>query len=154
MYSLQYTWNNLTFTTEYMRYDTQSEVQIDEYQAYGIGYRKRPIIRHQGYYGHLAYRFTDWFELGMGYSESYPDKDDKEGKYYYLKNFQATRDFQAWLKTIKFVTRFDIGFNWTIKFEGNYNDGLGTFLAEGLNPNDDELERYWFLFASKATFNF
>ncbi len=105
-----------------------------------------------GWYLSASYRFTDWFELGLAYSEYYNNRDDKSGERYTtdLESY-GTEDHEAWNKAIILSTRFDINDNWLIKLEVTTNNG-----TSGHNPaeNPDGLEENWNLFAAKVTYNF
>jgi hypothetical protein len=98
------------------------------------------------YYAQVANRFTDWLELSVYYSESYPDKDDKDGNRY-----PEGQEFRAWLKDIAVSARFDIMPWWLLKAEAHFYDG-----AAGLKEfqNSGGFEKDWVLFAVKTTFHF
>ncbi len=141
--SAEYTWEDLIIAVEYF-YQTneQKSVMIE---------KKETAI---GYYGSASYRFTDWFELGMYYSEMYPDKDDKDGDRYNTAA-KGYEDYRAWLKDACLSTRFDINSNWIVKLEGHMMDGAST-----LNPLDhpgdmgSRFEKDWYLFAAKVSYMF
>jgi len=139
----EYTWKNLVLSAEYsedsFKFDTEFTGEMQ------MGPKRGMDITSQGWYVSAAYRFTDWFESALTYSEYYPDKDDKDGE-----RKPPEMDFSSWLKTVTLSTRFDINENWICKLEGSYNDGFG-----GVNLADNmELEPYWWLFAAKVTFSF
>jgi len=182
--SLEYIWKNLTLIAEYAQDDYQIErdmeaVILSQAQAettlpqadavqtqadtallqtdtalpqeqtsgeglLGTGQPKKKSS--EGWYVSASYRFTDWFESGLSYSEYYPDADNKEGE-----EKREGDKFTSWLKTTTLSARFDINDYWLLKLEASYNDGFGGI---NLADNPDGLERCWYLFAAKMTFNF
>lgn len=134
--SAEYIWGNLVVAAEYR------ETEINTYT---------PAIRYQrdytseGYYIGVSYRFADWLEMGSYYSLYYPDKNDRDGD-----RFETDRH-RAWLKDFALSVRFDINDNWNFKLEGHAMDGTATL---SMADAPDELERNWYLFASKLTFTF
>ena len=162
--SLEYSWKNLTLIAEYSE-DTYQVDHTVESSTQGTttapigsgsptgtspgGGSPPPPPKHssQGWYVSASYRFTDWVESALSYSEYYPDKDNKSGD-----NKPPEARFTSWLKTTTLSTRFDINPYWVMKLEGSYNDGFGGInLAEN---NADDLRDYWWLFAAKVTFSF
>ena len=136
--SLLFEWENFTFSLEY-RYSEQQMVLNDT-----ILIIDRTVV---AWHSTAAYRFTDWFELGLGYSEVYRDKDDKDGESFKKKGQPAGF---AWRKDISVSTRFDINESWLFKLEGHCMNGLeGLYGDIGDDPDED-----WFLFAAKTTFSF
>ncbi len=111
-----------------------------------------------GYYAGIAYRFTDWLELGILYSAWYNNETDKDGREYEANNapLAAVSEIEyprsnAWLKDTTLTARFDIRENWVVKIEGHIMDGTDIMLSE---DNPDGMERNWFLFGGKVTYNF
>ncbi len=164
--SLEYTWKNLVFVAEYAQDNFPStmipmplrptwgpwpppdeEPPPEEWSLPEGMQPPKPLKRSEGWYVSGSYRFTDWFELGLSYSEYYPNADDKNGSIAELFGLK----FKAWLKTTTLSTRFDINEYWVVKLETSYNDGFG-----GINlPYDTfNVDQYWYLFAAKATFSF
>lgn len=139
--SAEFRWYDILFAAEYSSYDTEGRWDMN----LGRGWEDTPSVTSEGWYVSGAYRFTEWFELGMWYSEFYPNKDDKDG------DLQPKYDFAAWQKTIALSTRFDINEYWIVKFEVDYNDGFGVY---NIVDNPDGLERNWWLYSAKVTFNF
>ncbi len=107
------------------------------------------VNKQNNWYVSASYRFTDWFELGAYYSESYADKNDKNGK----KGGASGRYSQlsdAWLKETVLTTRFDLNEYWTLKLEVHSNDG-----TYWVDPGDDGTkEEDWYMFAAKITARF
>jgi len=159
--SLEYTWKNLILAAEYSEDNYQIKTDIEaQIQAQGTAREISlpagenipsgsgpPKMTSEGWYVSASYRFTDWFETALSYSEYYPNADDKDG--------EARKDhghaFMSWLKTTTLSTRFDINDYWVLKLEASYNDGFGGI---NLADNPEELEPYWSLFAAKMTFSF
>ncbi|MCP4627978.1 MAG: hypothetical protein GY850_31335 [bacterium] len=107
------------------------------------------VDEQKNWYVSASYRFTDWFELGAYYSESYSEKDDKNGK----KGVASGRYSQlsdAWLKETVVTTRFDLNEYWNLKLEVHSNDG-----TYWVDPGDDgTIEEDWYMFAAKITARF
>ncbi len=142
--SLEYSWRNLILSAEYAEDDYQTHMNIEEMtQPEG---NDSPKVTTEGWYVSASYRFTDWFETGLSYSEYYPDTDDKHGD-----RKRPGDEFMSWLKVTTLSTRFDINEYWILKLEASYNDGFGGI---NLADNSGELEPYWYLFAAKMTFSF
>ena len=118
----------------------------------------------EGWYVSGSYRFSDWFELGLMYSEYYWDKNDKNGSAY-AKGVAASKIFNLvpalpsywrYQKDLTLSTRFDINENWTAKLEIHRVNGVG-ICDIGDNPGNGEwydLEKDWMLFAAKVIFSF
>lgn len=165
--SLEYTWDNLIFVAEYTREDFPSTMMPPpppgSIPIYGGGFGQpgfkppKPPESSEGWYVSGSYRFTDWFELGLGYLEFYPDAKDKHGN---NAKVWGTPVFCSWLKSYTLSTRFDINDYWILKLETSYNNGLG-----GINQINSfheidpfnyytGLDQYWMLYAAKVTFSF
>ncbi len=152
--SLEYIFKNLILAAEYSEDNYQIKTDMEaQIQAQGNPPEGGtppgdgpPKMTSEGWYISASYRFTDWFETALSYSEYYPNADDKDG--------QRKREgdkFTSWLKTTTLSTRFDINDYWVLKLEASYNDGFGGI---NLADNPDGLEPYWSLFAAKMTFSF
>jgi hypothetical protein len=139
--SVEYRWNDLVLAAEYNSIYAKPRLNLN----LGQGWQDNPSQTSEGWYLSAAYRLTDWFEVGLWYSEFYPDEDDKQGEK------QAEYDFEAWQKTITLSSRFDLNDYWIVKLEASYNDGFGAY---NIADNLGELERYWMLYALKVTYNF
>lgn len=136
--SLEYEFEDFSFSAEYRHYTLEMNLK----NSVIIDNRISEMYHATG-----AYRFTDWFELGLGYSVAYPDKDDKDGDNFKEKGQSAAK---AWRKDLALSTRFDINDYWTFKLEGHYMNGLDGVTSDlSDDPSSD-----WFLFAAKTTFSF
>lgn len=102
-----------------------------------------------GWYVSAAYRFTQWFELGLTYSDYSNNRHDRDGKIIEA-NLRYPR-YAAWLKDATISARFDIGDHWVIKAEGHVMDGTDIML---MADNPDGEDEHWFLFAGKVTYSF
>jgi len=93
----------------------------------------------EGWYASAAYALTDWFILGLYYSEFTKDK---------LEGDRIDDMLREWVLT----TRFDINTSWIIKFEYHLMKGLyfNTDGATDATHGDD----YWHLYGAKVSFNF
>ena len=121
-----------------MRSRTESEI---------LGIREN-VHQPESYAISTSYRLTDWFERGAYYSIYYRDKDDKDG---YSYEARGMPDHRAWQKEFTLSTRFHINEYCLFKLEGHLIDGTALVLSQ---DNPDGLDKNWFLFAAKVTFNF
>ncbi len=142
----------MVFTYEYLRTDLVNYTKDDPSNIIKIfDSRKQPVkLPNLGWYANISYRFNAFFEIGYTWSEFYPDKRDRNGFRYKNTGVAENVDHLAWAKTSTISTRFDLNENWILKFEYSYTDGNAGFN----NADNDELKRYWSLFALKVTFSF
>lgn len=155
--STEYQQEKLTLVGEYASSEIQGKWDL------GLGYEERRPVRYEGWYVALNYDFSEFFKTGISYSSFYPDVDNKDGKrrvpssmYYDMlgltgKRVNPNADFESWLKTTTLSFRFDINEFWLFKLEASYNDGFGAYTSA---KNPDGVDRYWFLYAAKATYMF
>ncbi len=155
--STEYIWNNFTFAAEY----AQQKINI------GFDSIGQPMsmlledtgtvltVTTEGYYGSIAYRFSELFELGVYYGEYYPDKSDKDGTgndlFTGLPKFSEDNRHRAWQKDACMTFRFDIAKNVALKLEGHVMDGTAQINRA---DNSGELSEDWFLFAAKCSYVF
>ena len=139
--SLEYMLGNLTLVGEYSKNDFKGRMDL----GLGMGFQDRPPLPSEGWYVSTDYRFCDWFSAAVTYSSYFPNMNDTRGE-------NEAVDFLAWLKTWTLSTRFDINSYWIVKFEASYNDGFGAYDSMSNVPAD--LDRYWMLYAVKATVHF
>ena len=139
--SLEYMLGNLTLIGEYSAVDFKARMDL----GLGMGFQDRPPLPSEGWYVTTDYRFSDWFSAAVTYSNYFPNTNDTRGE-------NETVDFMAWMKTWTLSTRFDINPYWILKFEASYNDGFGAY--DSMNNISADLERYWMLYAVKATVHF
>jgi hypothetical protein len=135
IFSMEYEHGKLKVAAEYLRGSGQETGERQE--------------DSEGYYGSVAYRFTDRFELGAYYSVYYPNADDKDGKKLAAEDQQPHYD--AWQKEFVLTARFDCNEHWTIKAEGHLINGTAKILWL---DNPKGLQEESFLFALKTTFHF
>jgi len=102
----------------------------------------------ESYYALIAYRFTEWLELGAYYSVFYADVNDRDGAEQIQQGFP---EYRAWQKDLALSTRFDLTDFWIVKLETHLLDGVGLCPVVD-NPNG--FDRHWMLFAIKTTFSF
>jgi len=171
--SIEYTWRSLVLAAEYMRTDYKLKFQNDLFKDPTInallesasdystmdaaGNMIIPDFSSMGWYVSGAYRFTYWFELGLYYSEYYPDEDDKDGKIRVNEKKIDDEYHRGWLKDTCMTLRFDINENWAAKLEGHYMDGAAIILGADNPVHTDGSERYgehWMLYATKLTYSF
>lgn len=156
----EYKWRGLTLAAEYV----EEKIGVD----YGmntpalmtaLNIEMPSSITLLGYYGSIAYRLTDWLELGTYYSVYYPNKHDKKGedmvadaaKAEILTGSVEAVDHQAWQKDYCLTARFDINPFWCVKLEGHHMNGT----AQVYDYDDvDDLRKVWSLYAVKTSFAF
>ncbi len=165
---MEFTWEDLIIALEHTR--TNYEIQttesslltpfttIPQLVAYGISFYDMmglvPEFYSEGYYGSITYRFTDWFESGVYYSEYYPKAYDRSGTKRKLSGEPYhSPSHKAWLKDACLALRFDVNESWVIKLEGHLMDGAAIMLGSD-NPEWYTEDNNWHLFAAKVTFNF
>ncbi|MCP4600289.1 MAG: hypothetical protein GY847_07115 [Proteobacteria bacterium] len=105
-------------------------------------------LNDERFYVQLAYRFTEWFQLGTYYSVFFPYSEDRKGK---TERFSKESD--AWWKDLSLTLRFDINEYWLVKLEGHYMDGTAVIYSY-LNPDENKIEEKWGLFMVKTTVSF
>ena len=103
----------------------------------------------ESYYGLIAYRLTDWFEAGVYYAISYPDRDDRDGD---VQVAVGNPNYRAWQKDLALSARFDLSESWLVKLEAHFMNGVA--LCNIVDNPDGFDEKDWMLFAIKTTFNF
>jgi hypothetical protein len=139
VYSLEYTWTDLTLTAEYLDMLRKSTI---------AGFPRKIYVDPEGYYFSAAYRFNDWLETGAYYSVYYDDENDRGGEELAAR---GQPDYLAWQKDLAFTARFDILPDWLIKMEIHRINGVAILLPQ---TNPDGFEEDWHLFAVKTTFHF
>lgn len=146
---MKYTFENLTISGEYIKFSNGDAKNTFNFVADVIPVldgNGNPIgatnvleqdatVDRYGYYFALAYRFTDWLELGGYYSD-------------YITDESYASNNENYLKEIAFTTRFDIGYNLTVKLEGKQIEGE---LAKKERDNGDAKDK---LVAFKITYSF
>lgn len=138
----EFTLGDFTLTSEYM--ELLPEIQMEMFgQTAAVSEENM-----QGWYVMASYMFGDKVTLTALYDQFYADKDDKKGLGAIA---QGNPDFVHWQKDLAFGLRYDINFNWTIKFEWHKIDGLG---KSWIFSDRSTYERYWNMFVTKISFNF
>ncbi len=131
--SIEFLYEDFTFNAEFQRAPNDTTTTM-------VGLPVEPTtdtIESEGYYGQAGYRFTNWFELGAGYSAKF-------------SNIEIRDEPARYLKDIYFSLRFDVNDNWIIKLEGHSLDGLrGATDVDPVDPSEN-----WFMYAAKLTFSF
>ncbi len=153
---MEYTYENLVLVGEILRPTIKLELDI------GQGLEKQPAEEIEGWYIGASYRHSELIEVGINYSEFYPDKNNKDVEEVWAQTAvsqrllvagtpRVTNDFEAWMKTTTLSTRFDMNEYWTLKLEVAFNDGLGVPPSA---ENPEGIDQHWILYAAKMTFNF
>ncbi len=142
VYSIEYMWNDLIITAE------MNDMNIDPTLG-AIGTDGSPMGPENlmGRYISVAYRFTDWLEAMVAYSEFYDNADDMEGK-----NKLEGREWEGWQKDWTLSLRFDINENWLFKLEGHLVNGVAQVLSTYMYDTEDKED--WNMFAAKVTYSF
>lgn len=159
--SLEYIRGPFTFVTEYMgaTYEFATRAKGNSPFDQDINANKPIDLDTEGYYAAIAYRFTDWLELGLSYSEYYADKNDKDGNLNVTDPRRVAAGYKkhdAWLKDTALTARFDLTDNWVFKLEGHAMNGAA-ILMKDINSDDNNnlnTSENWFLFAAKMTVSF
>lgn len=140
---VEYTYNDLVLASEY---------QMDDYRImanYSDGSAPLNLrLSSDGWYASATYRFTDWFELGGYYHETYGDRNNRDGMSLVNVGYVAN-DWNAWQKDTALTLRFDPVPNVVLKVEGHYDQG--TWL---LSETSGSEKKDWYIFATKATVSF
>ncbi len=153
--SVEYSIADLVLTFEMIWSDVVSSIYDLTTGGLAVGQDGNPladgeVTEQNNWYVSASYRFTDWFELGAYYSESYYDDDDKDGKKGAQPGGKLSQKSDAWLKETVVTTRFDLNEYWTLKLEVHSNDGTHYTDPSGDGTKEDD----WYLFAAKITARF
>lgn len=140
------------FSAEFIRnrFRLTGEYQLTNVAFALAGITGETDFDQEGWYVEGAYRFCDYFELGLYYSEFYYYKDDKDGKEHVARGTIAY-DHNAWQKDICLTGRFDITDNWIFKLEGHKVNGTAQIEPGVVNEN---LEEDWYMYIAKVSYNF
>ena len=131
LYSVEYTWRDLTLT--YEQYIAKRDANLVIPNVIVIN---ADVVSKESFYLRVDYRFTDWF--GACYYWSRYVNDPK----------RKTNDNELIDQCLSL--RFDLNMNWIAKIEAHYMDG-----EFGVEPdNDGEIYKEWMLFAAKVSFSF
>ncbi len=142
-YSIEYTWGDFYLACEFTHMDINGRL-------YAMGTLLRQAYApNEGGYVIASYRFSDLFQLGLGYSEYYPRESDKEGE---LQVANGRPAFLNWLKDTQISFRFDLNDSWIVKLEYHSMNGFGAFSTA--ENEDSDLEEDWHLFAAKVSYSF
>ncbi len=132
--SAEYIWNDLSFSSECLMSSSTRNMYLAALPSFKI--LDDDDAKSTSYYVRASYRFLDWFEAGVYYSEAI-DQDDGSGP-------------ENELKDIALSNRFDLNEYWTIKLEVHQMSGL----AYAEPDEDGNTEDDWILFLAKISFNF
>ena len=166
VYSAEFIWNDFMFATEYERLVVDYSLSVtmpDETRpgSYMDVELADDSTRLMGWYASMFYRFCDWFEGGITYSEHYDNADDMDGsqKQNPLRLADADpnnsrhkdHDFLAWQKEWVASMRFDINPYWIVKLEDHYINGNSQVLLQ--NADSYEVQE-WNMWIVKFTYFF
>lgn len=146
-YSLEYVWKNWTFQAEYKYDDYYSHNWVDGVEAPGPDTHSASDT----WYANVDYRFTDWFQAGVYYTEDYADVDHRDNAGYAAAH-PGSPGSDGYQKDAALSFRFDPTSWWVLKVEGHYIRGTALLEDSASNPvrNGDG----WFMLALKSTFSF
>ena len=165
---LEYTLCNTVFAAEYS--DTGYKLNMPLFNGTDTTSINKDF-HSVGYYGSVSHRFSDWFEMGVYYSEYYANKDDKDGKDavaaaavsspllpVLLGYTPSVQDHTKWLKDTCLAFRFDLTPNWILKMETHYMDGAALLFSADGNMNAagtaTDYDENWMLYAAKLSYSF
>lgn len=149
--SAGYTWKDVTLTMEHAYLIITSAVEAAGYRA---------TQTSEGYYGGVTYRLSELLEIGAYYSEYYYKKGDTNGEESLARGRilgqRSDYAFQFYQKDTCLSLRFDLFLNWIVKLEGHKMAGVGSLYAiDNYDEHDNlDLDKDWFLFATKFTYSF
>jgi hypothetical protein len=134
---------NFTLTTEYM--ELPPLIHLDLFGQNILLTEET----EQGWYIMGSYVFADRLTLYAFYDRFLSDKDDPEGNNTALLGLE---NFFGWQKDMVIGARYDINFNWTVKVEYHFIDGVAksaVFFPSVLNATQK-----WNMLALKMSYNF
>ncbi len=143
LYGLEYTYNDLVLAAEYQ---TDDYTIMSKYNDPANDWESKQ--KADGWYISATYRFTDWFELGGYYHETYGDRHSRDGSSLVQSGYVANK-WNAWQNDTALVLKFDPMPNLTLKVEGHLDEG--TWLLSETSGNE---KKRWYILATKATFSF
>jgi hypothetical protein len=128
--SLEYVIGKLTLAAERAWYEVKFDVKPTPIKM---------VYYPLGYYGSASYRFTDWFTLGLYYSDFFQNKEA-------IGN--VDENLRDWCLTF----RFDVNMYWAIKLEAHQMRGFYNIKSDTSVANGDDVDYY--LFGAKITYTF
>ena len=144
IFGLEYTYKDLALAAEY---------QLDDYTV--IADYHNPAIENfrskqsaDGWYVSATNRFTDWFELGAYYHETYADRHHRNGSTLVQAGVVA-QPWNAWQTDTALTLRFDPLPHLVLKVEGHLMEG--TWI---MSETTGAEKKSWYIFATKATVSF
>lgn len=144
LFGVEYTLGDLVLASEY---------QLDDYTV-SADYPAAPAQSFRskqsgdGWYVSGTYRFTDWFEAGAYYHETYADRNNRSGSRLVASGY-VDNPWNAWQKDTALTLRFDPVPHLVFKVEGHLEEGTW-LIAETTGAE----KKNWFIFATKATVTF
>lgn len=136
--SAEYTLDDWLFAAEYSRWQTKQQSSID---VPGLAFDDDK----ERFYGMVTRRLSSYFELGLYYSVSYQDIDNRRGS-----GASYAKPYMAWQKDLAGTLRLDVNEYWLWKLEAHFIDGVADLLPAS-NPDPT---RYWGLFLLRTTVTF
>lgn len=147
-FSAEYTWKELILAAEYIYVPMTYTLGNDMLGGLVDG---EPTI--EGYYASASYRFNEWFQLGLCYSEYFPNNKDKDGEG--VSQMGQPR-WNGWLKDLGVTGRFDFLNNWILKLEVHQMNGGAVMISEDQRNEDGSYsnKKDWYLFMAKLSYSF
>lgn len=141
--SAEWTFGNFTLTSEYMELPVYLEMDMMG-QVQTISDETQ-----QGWYVSGSFLFGDNVTVYVTYDQFFQEKGDTEGESASSAGLPA---YFGWQKDLVAGIRYDVNFNWTIKAECHFFDGVAKSAV--FFPNFLEAEQKWFMLAGKISYNF
>ncbi len=141
VYSLEYVWNNMIIAAE------MNKAVFVPTLVIGNNESTMDQENQMGRYVSVAYRFTEWFESMITYSEFYENIDHMDGD-----QKPEGREWEAWQKDWTLSFRFDINENWLFKLEGHLINGTTQVSFRYMSVFDTKED--WTMFLAKVTYSF
>mgnify|MGYP001550083260 FL=1 len=141
--SAEWSFGNFTLTSEYMELPVYLEMDL-------LGaVRTISDETQQGWYITGSFLFGDNVTIYLTYDQFYQNKDDRTGESAVQSGLPA---FFGWQKDMVAGIRYDVNFNWTIKAECHFFDGVAKSAV--FFPDFTSAEQKWFMVAGKISYNF
>jgi len=144
IYGLEYAHKDLVLAAEYQTDDFT--IRADYHNPAIENFISKQAS--DGWYVSATYRFTDWFELGGYYHETYGDRNQRDGSAMLATGYVANL-WNAWQNDTALTLRFDPAPYLSLKVEGHMDEG--TWL---LSETTGAEKKRWYIFATKATVSF
>lgn len=140
--SAEYTWNQWQFTAEYVYIRRIGNTTLP---VLGLS---RAIAEQDGRYVMATYEFSDRWQFGTYYAETYANVNDRHGR----KNV-VLPDHRNWLKDFAAAACYNITSSWLVKAEYHRLNGTKGILSTS-NGDAASWTPNWNYYVLKSTFSF